>query len=447
MTFLPLIRDGLFIFAVVFIWLMLLYQFLLTLGGLLFWKREKISRADEQAIDGEDSLPLVSILIPARNEALVIEGLLDRMAAQNYPPQKMEIIVINDGSQDGTGDIVMSWKERNRHVLKLINVLPEESGRGKGAALNRGLSYCSGEVVAVYDADNLPEKDSLRKLVVELINHPKLAAVTGLFRAYNRHRNWLTRLINLESIAFQWIIQAGRNYFLNIAFLAGTNYVIRRNILDALGGWDEGALTEDTELTLRIYEQGWRVKFLPTAISWEQEPEKLKTWFRQRTRWARGNNDLIVRQLKGLFQRRLSATSLEMINLFYLYYLFVLAIIISDLFFILSISGLLSLRLPGPYLELWLIAFLLFIFEILVALAMEKEDSFLNFLLAIMAYFTYTKLWALVVLRSFFEDFIQRRKKIWIKTERFPEPDYSQRLIFQDGEKDGVNNKAKSVDP
>lgn len=425
MSFLFLIRDALFIFAVVFIWLMLLYQFLLTLGGLFFWKKEKMAGANEQKLDNEDKLPMVSVLIPARNEALVIEGLLNRLANQNYPREKLEIIVINDGSTDRTADIVMSWKEKNNLNLKLINVPSEESGRGKGAALNRGLSFCSGEVIAIYDADNLPEKDSLRQLVIELISHPRLAAVTGLFRAYNRHRNLLTRLINLESVAFQWIIQAGRNYFLNIAFLAGTNYVIRRRVVEALGGWDETALTEDTELTLRIYERGWRVKFLPSAISWEQEPEKLKTWFRQRTRWARGNNDLILRQIKGIFERRLSVTSLEMVNLFYLYYFFVLAIIVSDVFFILSATGLLTLRLPGPYLELWIIAFMLFIFEILVALAMEKEDSLLNFGLAILAYFTYTKLWALVVLRSFFEDFIQRRKKIWIKTERFPEPKHS----------------------
>lgn len=425
MSFLFLIRDALFIFAVVFIWLMLLYQFLLTLGGLFFWKKEKMAGANEQKLDNEDKLPMVSVLIPARNEALVIEGLLNRLANQNYPREKLEIIVINDGSTDRTADIVMSWKEKNNLNLKLINVPSEESGRGKGAALNRGLSFCSGEVIAIYDADNLPEKDSLRQLVIELISHPRLAAVTGLFRAYNRHRNLLTRLINLESVAFQWIIQAGRNYFLNIAFLAGTNYVIRRRVVEALGGWDETALTEDTELTLRIYERGWRVKFLPSAISWEQEPEKLKTWFRQRTRWARGNNDLILRQIKGIFDRRLSVTSLEMVNLFYLYYFFVLAIIVSDVFFILSATGLLTLRLPGPYLELWIIAFMLFIFEILVALAMEKEDSLLNFGLAILAYFTYTKLWALVVLRSFFEDFIQRRKKIWIKTERFPEPKHS----------------------
>jgi len=427
MTFFSFFRDALFIFAVVFIWLMLLYQFLLTIGGLFFWKRER-ARPKKGLFYEEAKLPLVSILIPARNEALVIEGLLERLAQQDYPREKMEIIVVNDGSTDATGEIVTNWKQKNKVNLRLVNIPLEESGRGKGAALNRGLKFSQGEVVAVYDADNLPEKDSLRKLVLELISQPSLAAVTGLFRAYNRHRNLLTRLINLESIAFQWIIQAGRNFFLNIAFLAGTNYVIRRGVLEALQGWDEKALTEDTELTLRIYELGWQVKFLPSAVTWEQEPEKLTTWIRQRTRWARGNNELILRQLKNILRRRISSTSLEMVNLFYLYYFFVLAIIISDIFFILSAAGLVTLRLPGPYFELWILAFCLFVLEILVALAMEKEDSWLNFFLAFLAYFTYTKLWALVVLRSFFEDFVRRREKIWVKTDRFPESAYRQRL-------------------
>jgi len=305
MTFFTFLLDALFIFAVIFIWLMLLYQFLLTIGGLLFWRRER-GRRKKDFFCEEGKLPLVSILIPARNEALVIEGLLEQLARQDYPQEKMEIIVVNDGSSDATGEIVKNWKHKNRVNLKLVDIPFEESGRGKGAALNRGLKFAQGEIVAVYDADNLPEKDSLRQLVLELISHPRLAAVTGLFRAYNRHRNLLTRLINLESIAFQWIIQAGRNFFLKIAFLAGTNYVIRREILETLQGWDEKALTEDTELTLRIYELGLRVKFLPSAVTWEQEPEKLVTWIRQRTRWARGNNELILRQMKNIFRRRIS---------------------------------------------------------------------------------------------------------------------------------------------
>ncbi len=95
-------------------------------------------------------------------------------------------------------------------------------------------------------------------------------------------------MINIESIAFQWIIQAGRWFFLRVAFLPGTNYLIRKDVLEKIGGWDENALAEDSELTFRIYDAGYLVDFIPTAVSWEQEPETLKVWVRQRTRWGPG---------------------------------------------------------------------------------------------------------------------------------------------------------------
>lgn len=427
-SFFALFRDGLFIFAVIFIWLMLLYQFILTVGGVLLWRQEtrrqgKLARKtnDGGKAKKEEMLPSLSVLIPARNESLVVGGLLECLLSQDYPPEKMEIVVVNDGSTDNTAEIVSRWISRGARV-KLHNIPLEKSGRGKGAALNEGLKLCQGEVLAVYDADNLPETGALRKLVLALKTDPKLAAVSGKFRAYNRHRNFLTRLINIESVAFQWIIQAGRYFFLKIAFLPGTNYVIWRQVLESLGGWEEAALTEDSELTLRIYEAGYRVRFLPQATTWEQEPEKWLTWIRQRTRWARGNSYLIRRQMKRIFRARPSLPSLEIANLFYLYYLFISAIIVSDIFFILSLLGVISLRLPGPYLELWGLAFFLFILEIMVALSIEREDTLSNFGLSLLGYLTYTKLWALVVIRSFYEDIRRPRKRIWLKTERFPLP-------------------------
>lgn len=427
-SFFRLLRDGLFIFAVIFIWLMLLYQFILTVGGVLFWRRETRSQRNRaRTTDNtgseeteKENLPSLSVLIPARNEALVVGALLERLLAQDYPPEKMEIVVVNDGSTDATAEIVSRWVSRAGGRIKLHNIPEEKSGRGKGAALNEGLKLCRGEVLAVYDADNLPETGALKRLVQALEAEPNLAAVSGKFRAYNRHRNFLTRLINIESIAFQWIIQAGRYFFLKVAFLPGTNYVIRREVLERLGGWEETALTEDAELTLRIYEAGYRVRFLPQATTWEQEPEKWSTWIRQRTRWARGNSYLIRRQIKRIFRGRPSLSSLEMANLFYLYYLFISAIIVSDIFFILSLTGVISLRLPGPYLELWVLAFFLFLLEIMVALSMEKEDTLSNFWLSLLAYFTYTKLWALVVVRSFYEDIRRPGQRVWLKTERFP---------------------------
>ncbi|MDI5787770.1 glycosyltransferase family 2 protein [Bacillus licheniformis] len=80
-----------------------------------------------------------------------------------------------------------------------------------------------------------------------------------------------------------------------IATIPGTNFAIRRSIIEQLGGWDDKALAEDTELTIRVYNLGYHIRFFPAAVTWEQEPETWKVWWRQRTRWARGNQYVVLK--------------------------------------------------------------------------------------------------------------------------------------------------------
>ncbi len=409
-----LLVNSIFVFSVIFIWLMLLYQFVLTIGGFL-WRRRVLK---ENLNFPEDKLPSVSILIPARNEEKVIGKLIHSLLNLKYPEEKLEIIVINDGSSDRTEEIVREFARMDRRI-KILNIPEEESGRGKGEALNRGLKVSKNDVIAVYDADNIPEPESLYKLCGALISQKNLAACVGKFRAYNKEKNLLTKLINIESIVFQWIIQAGRWFFMKISFIPGTNFVVWKSIIEDLGGWDKNALTEDSELTFRIYEKGYRIKFLPVVASWEQEPEKLGTWFRQRTRWAMGNSYIISKHLKKIFRKRLNFSVFELLNFVYLYYLFVFAILFSDILFILSLLGIIRITVIGPYAELWAFAFLLFLMEILIALSFEKEDKLSNFLLSIFAYLTYTKLWVLVVLRALYFQYFSSKDRKWEKTERF----------------------------
>jgi cellulose synthase/poly-beta-1,6-N-acetylglucosamine synthase-like glycosyltransferase len=410
---LQFLTDAAFVFSVIFIWLMILYQFVLTIGGFL-WRRQLKKTLPEGA---PAELPGVSVLIPARNEARVIGGLLTRIGEFDYPAEKIEVVVVNDGSTDRTREILEEFSRRDGRI-KVVDILPAESGKGKGAALNQGLAKASHEVVAVYDSDNIPERDSLKKLCLALARDKRLAGVTGMFRAYNKSRNLLTRLINLESIAFQWIVQAGRWQFLKIAFLPGTNFVLRRSALVEAGGWDEEALTEDSELTFRLYQKKLIIQFLPTAVTWEQEPEGLRAWVRQRTRWARGNNYIIAKHGRRLLRSKPSVMAVEILNFLYLYYFFIFAIILSDVLFVLSAFKAVHLRVMGPYRELWALAFLLFILEILVALSFEGEDSLLSLAVAVLAYLAYTKLWAFVVLRGFYEESIAGKKRVWVKTER-----------------------------
>jgi cellulose synthase/poly-beta-1,6-N-acetylglucosamine synthase-like glycosyltransferase len=154
-------------------------------------------------------------------------------------------------------------------------------------------------------------------------------------------------------------------------------------------------------------------------VTWEQEPETLKVWFRQRVRWARGNNYVLQKYLTQVFRIRPRILGLELMYSMGVYYIFFAAILLSDLLFLASVTGLITISLPGPYSEVWLFAYVLFVLEIMIAVSHEHEDSILNVLLTALSYFTYCQLWILVVLKAAYDDFVLRRAHDWVKTERF----------------------------
>ncbi|UCE06723.1 MAG: glycosyltransferase family 2 protein, partial [bacterium] len=388
------VLDLFFLLSVIIIWFMIAYQLILTFAGYRYRRKIYAEQAELEA--NPQQLEPVSVMIPARNEGLVIERTLQRILNLDYPRDLLEIIIINDGSTDNTATLVENMAEQNS-CIKLVNLPKGENGHGKAYALNFGLKHCTHDIIAIYDADNNPATNSLKILVPHLLKDDSLAAVIGKFRTVNRHKNWLTRFINIETMAFQWILQAGRFHLSKVAILPGTNYVIRKSVLDQCGGWDERAITEDSELSVRIYEEGYKIKFVPLSITWEQEPEKLSVWIRQRTRWVRGNNYVIRKFASATFRLKSKFLVMEFIYLFALYYLFLTAIFLSHSLFILSGLGIVALNVPGPYFGVWVSAFVLFVLEIIVVLSYEREDSKVNILYTLLMYFTYCQLWLYVV--------------------------------------------------
>jgi cellulose synthase/poly-beta-1,6-N-acetylglucosamine synthase-like glycosyltransferase len=408
--------DLLFLVSVAVIWLMIVYQLILTFAGYRY--RHQIHAEQEQMESGSLELRPVSVMIPARNEGLVIEKTLQSVTAMDYPRDFLEVVVINDGSTDDTAAIVGRMARQDDRI-KLVNLPAGEVGHGKAFALNAGLRHCSHNVIAIYDADNRPQPDSLKTLVPHLLKNASTAAVIGKFRTVNRHANWLTRFVNIETLAFQWILQAGRYHLSGVALLPGTNYVIKRSVLDRCGGWDEKAITEDSELSVRIYESGYHIKFVPISVTWEQEPEQLGAWIRQRVRWVRGNNYVIRKFAPSLIRFKSEFLVLDFIYLFALYYIFLGAVVLSHLCFIFSGLGIVALNVPGPYFGVWISAFLLFVLEIIVVLSNEGEDSLKNIAYTILMYFTYCQLWLYVVFRALTLDLRRHRVGVWDKTERF----------------------------
>ncbi len=416
MTVLEVDLSFVFVIAVILIWFMIAYQFVLTCFGYLnFMKSLKENReVDGMLID----YPSCTILIPAHNEARVIDRTLKAMRNLVYPGEKLEIRVINDGSTDETRDIVLRHAAEDRRV-KLFDVPAGEGGRGKSRALNLGVRAVESEMIAIYDADNTPDKDALRYLAAQLVLHKELGAVIGKFRTVNKNENLLTKFINIETLSFQSMLQAGRWQMHGIATLPGTNFVMWRQLIRDLNGWDEEALTEDSELSVRIYELGYKIKFIPYAITYEQEPQQWKVWVKQRMRWVRGNNYVIAKFFKLIPRFRNKRLGFDLLYTLSLYYVFFAAILISDLLFIVSALSLVSMSLPGPYTVVWITAFVLFIFEILLAVSFDREDRMGNIWLVALMYFTYCQLWIYIVLRAWYLDYVKKEKRTWVKTVRF----------------------------
>ena len=416
MTLLEIDLSALFVVAVILIWFMIGYQFVLTCFGFLNYVK---SLKEKKELDGRTfNYPTCTILIPAHNEEKVIAHTIEAMLRLEYPEDRLTVLVINDGSSDATREIIRHYAGRDRRV-QLFDVPAGEGGRGKSRALNLGARQVTSDVIAIYDADNTPDSRALRYLVAQLLGNTELGAALGKFRTVNKNINLLTKFINIETLSFQSILQAGRWQMHNVATLPGTNFVMWTRLIRQLGGWDEEALTEDSELSIRIYQEGYKIKFVPYAVTFEQEPQEWSVWVRQRTRWVRGNNYVIGKFLKHIPKFRSKRLMFDVLYTLSLYYVFFVAIVISDLLFIVSALNLVSISLPGPYTFVWIMAFFLFVFETMLAISYDDEDRVRQIPILILMYFTYCQLWIYIVVRAFWIERIKKEKRTWDKTVRF----------------------------
>ncbi|HEY3379557.1 MAG TPA: glycosyltransferase [Armatimonadota bacterium] len=411
-----LILHALFYISMGLIWFLVAYQFFLTLGGLTLFR--KSLRERETILDSVATFPKITILVPAHNEEKVIARTVQCLLGLNYPKDRLDLLVIDDASTDKTLEILHTLAARDSR-LRIFHRGPEDGGKGKAAALNAAMEIVDSEFVAIYDADNCPEPNALKLLMARLISEPELGAVVGKFRTGNKRRNVLTRFINIEGLCFQNVVASGRCQILGVAALSGTNYVIRRSILQELGGWDIEALAEDSELSIRMYQAGHTIAFVPYSVTWEQEPETMAVWLKQRTRWARGNNYAIAKLVRTFGMSRSKVLALEMLFTLSIPYLFLFAIVVSQLIFVLGLFGVQVVPLSGVFGWFWFFALLLYMGEMALILSYDDEHSWSNIALSLLMYFSYCQAWLIAVLRALYLDCIIREKRTWDKTVRF----------------------------
>ena len=239
--------------------------------------------------------PSISILVPAYNEERAISSCVHSLLSVNYP-KKPQIIVINDGSTDGTARVVAAIASKHDNV-KLIT----QPNRGKGAALNAGIAFARGELVAVVDADSSVSRSALNEMVGHF-DDGKVGAVVASIKPY-KPRRFLTRLQSAEYVISCLYRRLGS--LTNTMYVTpGALSVFRSRVVRELGGFDEHNLTEDMEIALRMQKNGWEIRNSMTAISYTQLPETLKALYHQRVRWYRGLLTNTWKYKGMLFNRR-----------------------------------------------------------------------------------------------------------------------------------------------
>jgi len=248
-------------------------------------------RKNKERSKPNEKLPLVSIIVPVKNEARVIGRLLEALLKLNYPPQKMEIIIVDGASVDGTSTICTNYTRKYPDQVRLLR---QSVSNGKPCALNYALKHVKGEIVGVFDADNVPEPDVLMR-AVKYFQFSSIAAVQGKTCSINADQKMLTKFVSYEeAVAFETYLQ-GRDALNLFVPLTGSCYFIRRSVLQKIGGWDEKSLSEDIEISVRLALKGHNIRYAPDAVCWQESSASMTQLISQRIRWFRGSMEVALR--------------------------------------------------------------------------------------------------------------------------------------------------------
>src|SRR5437764_10714267 len=228
-----------------------------------------------------DVYPFVSIIVPAFNEAEVIQSSLSSLLELRYP--YYEIIAVDDGSTDGTFERMREF-EGNHYGVK-VSVFRKENS-GKADTLNYGIRRSKAPIVVCMDSDSRLTPDALR-YAVRTFADPHVGAVAGNVKVINRHNIW-TKLQALEYIEGLNIVRKAQAFWRSVNVIPGPIGIFRRSAIEATGGYDSDTFAEDFDMTVKILAAGWKINYEPKAVAYTEAPEVLLDIIKQRYRWSRG---------------------------------------------------------------------------------------------------------------------------------------------------------------
>jgi cellulose synthase/poly-beta-1,6-N-acetylglucosamine synthase-like glycosyltransferase/peptidoglycan/xylan/chitin deacetylase (PgdA/CDA1 family)/spore germination protein YaaH len=361
--------------------------------------------------------PRVTVLVPAYNEESVIVDTVYAALASDYP--KLEVLVVDDGSSDRTAELVRSNFGRDPRVRLLL-----QANHGKPSALNHGLSEATGEIAVCIDADTIVDPDAIPLLVRHFVDE-RVGAVAGNVKVMNRNK-WLTRWQALEYITSQNLEKRAFDLLNCIPVVPGAVGAWRTDLLRSQGGFSGETVAEDTDLTLTIRRNGWKILYDEEAIGRTEVPDTIDALIRQRFRWTFGTMQAIWKHRDTVGKPKYGTLGWVAVpNIFLFQIVLPLVSPVIDLLFVMTLAlwGLAQLRITQLP-QLWtsqdversLIFFALFmlidLFTCVVAFALEKHEDWTLLAPLILQRFYYRQMMYVVLFRAI-KEAVQGRPVGW----------------------------------
>ncbi|WP_420858971.1 glycosyltransferase [Marivivens marinus] len=255
----------------------------LKLAALAVMRRD---RRDEASAAAEPlRLPIVTVLVPLFKEEDIAGHLVARLAKLDYPRELLDICLLLEEDDQTTRSVL---RETNLPRWMRSIVVPPGTLKTKPRALNYGLGFARGSIIGVYDAEDAPAPDQIRRVVARFAQRDRsVACLQGVLDFYNAGTNWLSRCFALEYATWFRIVLPGLERLGLVIPLGGTTLFFRRDVLEELGGWDAHNVTEDADLGIRLARHGYRTELIQT-VTGEEANCRAWPWVKQRSRWLKG---------------------------------------------------------------------------------------------------------------------------------------------------------------
>ena len=371
------------------------------------WRYKKRGFGEDPGEDWDP--PNVSVLVPVKNEEKVVGRLLDALVRLDYPRENLEVVVVEDESKDRTLDICKSYSAK----YPWIKVFHRDASLGKGDALNFAFHQSSGEIVATFDADDVPEEQAVKK-ALRYFNSPETGAVHGFHRTLNLRESIVSRLAAYENFLYR-LSNDGKYALRLFVTFSGSNTFFRRTALEKVGLWDPKSLVEDAELSVRFARAHIATRLAPVEC-WQEMPARVGSLFKQRIRWSGGNMLTGVKHWNAWRSMSLAKT----LDMEALMMSPILAVLTFAAWIILGLGIVkvgLSFETLLPLFIVMVAVNVVYVGTLVAAVVSSARSSMLSHLGLLLATYPYAALVSLANLAAMVL-ILRRGARLWLKTEK-----------------------------